>query len=178
MENNTLNTIREHIIGNERRREWAYLDPKGNVTIGIGFKIDSENDFAALPLVNKNTGKTGTDTEKRQAWDIMQQEKARSVKSGDLNRKADTFEKLTNVHMPEAEQDKRLDREIATRAAGIKNDKDVGEEAWNRLTPGQKAVAVDLHYATGSLDGFPEFKKALKRGDAEAMAKESLVLHG
>ena len=67
MENNPLNTIREHIIANERRREWAYLDPKGNVTIGIGFKIDSENDFAALPLVNKNTGKTATDTEKRQA---------------------------------------------------------------------------------------------------------------
>jgi hypothetical protein len=46
----TLSTVRQHIINSEKRREWPYLDIKGNVTIGTGFKIDSEDAFAMLPL--------------------------------------------------------------------------------------------------------------------------------
>ena len=68
MENTTLNTIRQHIIDNEQQPTNPYLDIKGNVTIGTGFKIDREDAFAALPLVNEDTGKPSTEAEKRQAW--------------------------------------------------------------------------------------------------------------
>jgi GH24 family phage-related lysozyme (muramidase) len=173
MENTTLNTIRQHIIDNEQQPTNPYLDIKGNVTIGTGFKIDREDAFAALPLVNEDTGKPSTEAEKRQAWNIMQRESERAIKAKDLNKTAEFFEKFTNVRMPKAEQDKRLDREIAERVDKIKNDKDVGAEAWEKLTDGQKAVAVDIHYANGSLDDFPSYKKAMKTGDAEAMARES-----
>ena len=155
MENTTLNTIRQHIIDNEKQPTYPYLDIKGNVTIGTGFKIDNEDAFAALPLVNKDTGKELKETEKRQAWKVMQRESERAIKAKDLNKDAESFEKLTNVRMPKAEQNKRLDREISERVDKIKNDKDVGADAWNKLTDGQKAVAVDIHYANGSLDGLP-----------------------
>ena len=89
-----------------------------------------------------------------------------------FNVKAEWYLKRTTLRMPEAEQNKRLDLEINTRVNDIK--KDIGAEAWEKLTDGQKAVAVDVHYANkGGLKKFPRFKEALMAGDAEAIARES-----
>ncbi|MEK9726106.1 MAG: hypothetical protein VW405_21820, partial [Rhodospirillaceae bacterium] len=145
-------TIRQHIIDSEGQPEWPYLDPKGHITIGTGFKIDDADAFAKLPLVDDATGKPATDAAKRTAWDAMQREKRRAKAEGHLTRKATEYDMYSSVRMPEPEQNKRLEGEIAARAGGIKTD--IGAEAWDRLTDGQKAAAIDIHYANGSLDRF------------------------
>ncbi len=42
----TRSAIRKHIEITEKPTEHPYLDIKGNVTIGVGFKSDTEDDFA------------------------------------------------------------------------------------------------------------------------------------
>ena len=39
----TFAFIREHIMESEKRIPHPYPDIKGNVTIGVGFKIDNED---------------------------------------------------------------------------------------------------------------------------------------
>ena len=173
MDTTTLDTIRQHIIDGEKQPPNPYLDIKGNLTIGTGFHIKTEEEFLSLPLINERTGKQATEDEKKAEFANMNRLRERQAKSPEgFNLKAERYEDLTSLRMPKAEQDTRLDREIATRVTDIK--KGVGEDAWNKLTDGQKAVAVDLHYANGGLGGFPKFKEAIKRGDAQAMARESL----
>jgi len=172
MKTTTLNIIRQHIIENEKQPPNPYLDIKGNVTIGTGFHIQNEKDFVALPLINRETGEPATEAEKRKEFANMQDlREKQSKKPEKFNRKAPFYEKDTKLDMPKAEQDKRLDEEIATRSEDIK--KDVGVDDWNKLSDGQKAAVVDVHYANGSLKDFPALKKAIKAGDAEAMARES-----
>ena len=44
--------IRKHIIESEKRIVHPYLDIKGNVTIGVGFKSEDEEAFAKLEHVH------------------------------------------------------------------------------------------------------------------------------
>jgi len=65
----------------------------------------------------------------------------------------------------------RLGQEIVERAQ--KSAREIGPEAWSKLTDRQKAVVIDIHYANGSLNDFPKLKEAIQARDAEAMARES-----
>ncbi|MBL6931122.1 MAG: hypothetical protein ISR53_09435 [Rhodospirillales bacterium] len=171
MDNTTLNTIRQHIIDNEEQPTNPYLDFKGNLTIGTGFKIETEEEFLSLALINKNTKFSATNAEKKAEFANMQklrEEQARKPEK--FNRTADNYEEKTTLRMPKVEQDKHLDREIATRVEKIK--KNVGADTWDKLSDGKKAAVVDVHYTNGSLKKFPALKKAIEDGDAAAMARE------
>ena len=70
----TSKTITDHIIKSEGGlRKYPYLDTKGNVTIGPGFKIENEEKFLKLDL--NIDGKLASDAEKREAWKQIQAEK-------------------------------------------------------------------------------------------------------
>ena len=171
MDNTTLKTIRQHIIESEGQPPYPYLDIKGNLTIGTGFHIETEKEFLSLPLINEQTEKPATEADKRAEFAKMQKLSEDLAKEPEkLNRRADTYENNTTLRMPKAEQDKLLDQEIATRVSQIK--KDVGRDAWDKLSDGKKAAVVDVHYANGSLKDFTDFKQAIEDGDAEAMARE------
>lgn len=172
MNNTTLNTIRQHIIDSEEQPENPYLDTKGHLTIGTGFKIETEEEFLTLPLIDKNTKLPVTDAGKKAEFANMQKlrdEQARKPEK--FNRKARDYRDETTLRMLKPEQNKRLDREIATRVSQIKND--VGADAWDKLSDGKKAAVVDVHYANGSLKEFPALKKAIEDGDAAAIAQEA-----
>lgn len=172
MENTTLNTIRQHIIENEGQPQHSYLDIKGNLTIGTGFKIETEKEFLSLPLVNRGTSKPATQDEKKAEYLNMQGLREQQVGEPEkYNKIAEDYWDDTKLDMPELEQNKRLDVEISTRVDDIRGD--VGADVWDGLSTGQKTVAVDVHYANGSLDKFPAYKKAMQDGDAQAMARES-----
>lgn len=172
MNNTTLNTIRQHIIKNEKPVKYSYLDIKGNLTIGPGFKIETEEEFVALPLDNVKAGRKATDQEKRDEFANMQRiRESRDRFPEGLNRKAETYENDATLHMDRDDQGKHLDKEISTRIDKVKTD--VGVDAWEKLSDGQKAVAVDIHYANGSLQEFAKYKEAIINGDPEAMARES-----
>ncbi|MCH8236660.1 MAG: hypothetical protein IIC06_00645 [Proteobacteria bacterium] len=167
----TRSAIRDHIEKSEKPTEWPYLDIKGNVTIGVGFKSDTEDDFAKLDLQLFKDGKwvTANGDEKRQAFQQMQDEKKK--RGGNLNADADDYKDITNVRMAKPDQDALLDRKISENIKNIKNG--VGEDAWNRLNDSQKAAVTDIRYANGSLDRFDNLKDAIKEGNAKKMADES-----
>jgi len=180
----TLGVIREHIIRSERPIPHLYLDSKGNPTIGVGFKIDSENQFAKLNLKVIKIGKEvpATEAEKRQAYrNIMtvRQNLISGKKNPDDNpfqkRDSDSYKSDTNIRLKAPEMNAMLDREIAARIGNIRAE--VGEAAWRKLTRTQQAAAVDIGYNTGDggLKGFPRLKQAIIAGDAKAMARESLI---
>ncbi len=172
MKDTTLKTIRQHILDNEDSVEYPYLDIKGNLTIGAGFKIETEEEFLSLPLKNEKTGDVATDEEKRDAYQHMKTWQDRwKLGLEEQNLKADQYENGTTLRMEYHEQEEHLNREIKSRVDDIKTD--VGADVWDKLSDGQKAVAVDIHYANGSLDDFPAFKEAMQNGDVEAMAQES-----
>ena len=167
----TRSAIRKHIIESEERKDHPYLDIKGNVTIGVGFKSDDEDAFAKLDLQVFKDGKwvEASGEEKRQAFQQMQDEKER--RGGNLNVNAKVYEDISNVRMAKPNQDALLDRKISENVQGIK--KGVGEDAWNKLNDGQKAAVTDIVHANGRIEKFPELTKAIQAGDAKKMADES-----
>ena len=68
-----------------------------------------------------------------------------------------------------------LEREIATRTGKIRTE--VGDAAWNNLNRAQQTAIIDIDYNTGGggLVGFPGLKRAIRNGDAQVMARESLL---
>ena len=167
----TRSAVRDHIIESEKRVDWPYLDIKGNVTIGVGFKTKNENDFAKLDLQVFKDGKwvEATDTEKRQAYQKMQ--KAKEKRGGDFNFKAGKDKGTTEIRMTPESQDAELDKKISKNIENIK--KSVGEDAWDKLNDAQKAAVTDIVHANGPIEGFPNLKDAIQAGDAKKMADES-----
>lgn len=168
----TLAFIREHIKKNEVPVSHPYLDNKGKVTIGVGFLADSKEAFLALPLISGNGPATAE--EKARAWDALMAEKRAGT--GNFNRTPDRYKGVTSLTMPDTAVAARLDQEIATRSA--KAAQVIGADAWDKLTEGQKAAAVDIDYATGDIAKFETFVKAARSGDAEGMARESVFHSG
>ena len=171
MNHTTFDKIKDHLKQSEGELKHPYLDIKGNVTIGVGFKTKSEDDFAKLDLHILKDSKwvLANNDEKREAFRQMQAEKEK--RGGNLNVDPDKYKDKTNVRMLPPDQDAELDRKISKNVQDIKND--VGEDAWDKLTNGQKAAVADIVHANGSLDGFPELTKAIQKGDAKKMADES-----
>jgi hypothetical protein len=180
--NNSTQSIASKIVGHVRRHEggfdvnYPYLDSKGLMTVGPGFLVDDVDQFAALPLEFETTpgqpARPATEAEKRQAYSDVKN--ARS--SLGANAPAQQYQGIAKMVLPEAEIEARLSQEVATRIGDIQ--KDIGVQAWNGLTEGQKTVMVDVHYANGSLDKYPSLKKAAQAGDGDAMARESIFHSG
>jgi len=170
MSDTTLNKIKAHLKQSEGEPEHPYLDIKGSVTIGVGFKTDTADEFANLDLQVFKGGKwvTANGDEKRQAFQKMQE--AKENRNGNFSPNADFYKGKTNIRMAESDQDAELDKRILEKTQGIKED--VVENAWNKLTDSQKMAVTDIAYANGSLDGFDNLKDALKEGDAKKMADE------
>jgi GH24 family phage-related lysozyme (muramidase) len=166
----THKTIADHISKSEGGFiDYPYLDIKGHVTIGPGFKIENEEKFLKLDL--KVDGRPANEAEKRDAWKQIQAEKKN--RKGDFNIVSGEYKKITRIRMGESAQRARLGREITSRIDDIKRDLN-DDAAWDKLSDAQKAAIVDIHYANGSLKDFPKLKEGIREGDAEKMSKESL----
>jgi GH24 family phage-related lysozyme (muramidase) len=175
--------IRAYITDGESPVPYPYLDIKGNLTIGKGFKIETEDAFAQLNLEVLEGGvlAAATQSQIRRAYRQMQTRfkalggGAKKPPPGVFNRRATDYESVTNIRMSAASMDAMLDREIATRTHKIRAQ--VGDSAWNTLTRAQQIAIIDIDYNTGSggLAGFPGLRRAIRNGDAQAMAHESLL---
>ncbi len=171
MNDTTLNKIKVHLKQSEGGPEHPYLDLKGNVTIGVGFKSNNANDFANLNLQVFKEGRwaTATGDEKRQAFRRMQE--AKEKRNGDFSPNAGFYEDITNIRMTPKSQEAELDKRISDKVNGIKDA--VGEDAWNKLNDDQKAAVMDIVYANGPIRKFPNLRDAIQEGNAKKMADES-----
>lgn len=171
MDDTTLAAIRNHLKLNEGVVPHPYLDTSLGrlITTGTGFNIDGPATFRAQSwLVRGADGnlRPATRQEIDDAYARMMAEK-----NGAAGRPAPAFANSTNLRLPDSANDAQLDRKIQEHADGVI--RDIGQDAWDRLSDGQKAVMVDVHYAKGNLDGFERLKKAAKSANAQGMANES-----
>lgn len=162
MDKTTMQRMREHVKANEGVVTKPYRDNKGLLTAGSGFKVETEDAFAALPFQVKDA-KTGQwrdakDNEKRDEFKRIQ-----SLSKTQLKKDANA------LYLPEERIDQKVEAEITTRTDKLK--KEVGAENWDRLNDGQKTAILDVHYANGSLENYPTLKQAIKDGDGETIGK-------
>jgi len=175
--------INDYITDGESPVSYPYLDAKGCLTIGKGFKIDSEDQFARLDLemIKDGVPAAETEAEKRRAFRQMQAKyealggRKKNRPAGAFNRRATAYETVTDIRMSMASMNAILEREIATRTGKIRTE--VGDAAWNNLNRAQQTAIIDIDYNTGGggLVGFPGLKRAIRNGDAQVMARESLL---
>ncbi|MCR6632910.1 MAG: hypothetical protein NVV74_24285 [Magnetospirillum sp.] len=162
MGSTAVQRMREHIKKNEGVIDRPYRDNKGLLTAGSGFKVDTEDAFAALPFQVKDA-KTG------QWRDANEDEKRAEFKRVQSLSETQLKEDKNAFRIPEERINAKVETEIADRIGKIKNE--VGAENWDRLSDGQKTAILDVHYANGSLKDFTNLKQAIKDGDAEAIGK-------
>jgi GH24 family phage-related lysozyme (muramidase) len=164
--------IRAHITKSEEAIEYPYLDLKGHLTIGIGFKVNNKSEFAQLPLSLLKNGKwvSANVQEKKHAFDLMMAEKRKQ--NGNFNNKVHNYKNITKVQMLRPAQNAKLDGIITTNVRRIVNA--VGAKAWNRLNDQQKAAVTDIAHPFGGLRKFPNLKRAIISGNAKNIAAESL----
>ena len=164
--------MRDLIRLNEGPILHPYLDSKGIITIGVGFNVDSKDEFQKLNL--RKEGKNGplmSEDEKKAAYDAMV--KKRTEEKGNYQN-AGKYEGVTVARINDTDVNAKLDIEIADRVPKIREK--IGAEAWDKLTDGQKATITAVHFNIGSLDGSPKLVEAAKKGDAAGIAKESHVV--
>lgn len=152
MGSTTVQRMREHIKKNEGVIDKPYRDGKGLLTAGAGFKVDTEDAFAALPFQVKDA-KTG------QWRDAKDDEKRDEFKRLQDMSKTQLDEDKNAFYLPKERIDQKVESEISTRIGKIKNE--VGTDNWDRLSDGQKTAILDVHYANGSLKNFPSLKQAI-----------------
>ena len=91
-----------------------------------------------------------------------------------FNVRADRYAPITGLVMPESAIEETAFAEVRRRIETAKTL--VGPAAWARLSDGQRAVLVDVEYATGKLAHFRKLVEAARKTppDGGAMARESL----
>lgn len=170
MTDTLMQRLRDHLTEGEGFRANPYKDTKGKLTVGTGFLVDDEKSFLKMPLWIKDpmTGlpRAATDDEKKKEFKRTKDLPAEKLNKG-TERSAFTLQDSDNLRL--------LDERITSRIGKVKTE--IGEPDWNSLTDGQKVALIDIHYANGSLKGFPKLKEAVKAGDAKAMA-ENADFHG
>ncbi len=100
MKKQTLAIIKDHIRAGEKAVPFPYLDTKGDVTIGIGHKIENYEEFRKLSI---KVGKPGhglvpaTHDDMQRAWDALQAEKDQGNYGPDVQ--ARDFQGVTGARM-------------------------------------------------------------------------------
>ena len=173
LDSSTLALAVRHFERHEGVILHPYLDSKGLVTIGVGFLYATEGSFIILPLFHRESGVPASEAVKRAAWRSLCRAAEDPLNHTCL---AHEWRDHTDLEVSPSWVRMRLGQEIQRRAKLCMVA--IGTEFWRLLTEGQKLVATDIHYANGSLRGFPSFVSAARRQDAQQMALESLYHSG
>lgn len=95
-------SLRDHIKEYEGDEEHPYLDTKGIITIGVGFNVNTESGFKALPWQFKRPSHTlrpATAEEIAAGYRLMQ--RAREKQNGKFNFGAARYDKSSNLRLPD-----------------------------------------------------------------------------
>lgn len=145
----------------EGKVDHMYLDTKGQVTIGAGFMIPSEDAAVGYALLDSDDNEA-TDAQKRAEW--------RSIKSMTKGHTAGWYEDYTDLYMTGDAIDARTDSLISTTFRELKNIfKNFGDY------PSAARVALqDMKYNLGDNFGkFVNLAAAVRRQDWVTAANES-----
>lgn len=154
--------IMPSLRGHEGARDYAYLDTKGYVTIGIGLMTRSASEYAALPLIRAD-GAPATQQEKINDYNAVKLNSDR----GNLKLPAKTAEEYAKNH---------LSRDLQY----IKNKCNAAQIDFDTLPNSVREVLLDMQYNMGDNfkpDKWPRFFNAVKNKDWAVAATQCQSSH-
>lgn len=168
--------IQDHIRLNERVADYPYPDNKGRITSGAGFLMDDRNSFMKQPweIRSGNATRPATQAEKEEAWQKLRDAGAEQSKGA--NKRADSYENATPLRLPQDVIEADLNAKVRQHMEQAR--KEIGAEAWDKLTDGQKTAITDVHYARGNLDEYINLKQGVENGDPAKMARQIGIRSG
>ena len=162
-----------HFRRHEGEVRHPYLDSRGLATVGVGFLLPDEESFLAVPFRLGQEGPAAGVSAKRAGYRTL-------LASADEQRRrprpAAFWRDATPLCAPGPWVEARLRLELEARAERIARALPPG--GWQGLSPSRRLLLLDVHYAAGSLRGFPALVRAALEGDGEAMAVEALYRSG
>ncbi|MEK7269827.1 MAG: hypothetical protein AAB215_02665 [Planctomycetota bacterium] len=167
-----LNGFLRDLANHEGRKEWPYLDTKGNVTTGVGHLVPNAKAFAGLGWVNKATGAPATPDELKAGWENLQAQKGQG-KFGNHFR-AEWYKGRSGLTLPNPTVNDIFVKDVRAHADGVR--KILGAAKFDSAPqPAQEGI-LDMAYNMGPgylTNGvWPKFTAAVKRGDWKTAADE------
>lgn len=181
---NIIDDMMEDIKENEGFKNHAYLDTKGNITLGAGKNIDGtsdpHNNFMNQPWLNSE-GKEASDEQKQEYWDYLQGEKEKSPKdeNGKItnNNIASSYkDKENGLHLSEEYIEQQAKEHMEQNILTLKDKLEKEGIDFDKLPANVQEGLIDMEYNMGpnfNKDAWDDFFGALKIGDNQSMADES-----
>ncbi len=144
-----------------------YLDTKGFITVGHGFKIDNESQAKSYEFRRKSDGGKATVAEKIREFQRMQQVKEQKKS---FNFKADSYGPTTLLTLDENYSLRELERKAKTHEDDLRN---AYPELDSLPTPAQQALlSLTFNVGGSKLLGYKKTKAAVMAGDWKTAAQE------
>jgi hypothetical protein len=144
---------------------YPYLDTKGNITIGGGANINNYNDFMKVNFLLG--GNPATEEQKRAGFDQLSN--IRQQANGQWNRKAEDYEKKTNLRISDEDAYLMAQGHLTNDLSHLRSEFSDFDSFPIQL----KEVLMDLQYNTGSLNRrkWPSLYQAIQKRDIEGIAR-------
>jgi GH24 family phage-related lysozyme (muramidase) len=157
----------ESVIDRAKRYEGnvphMYLDSRGNVTVGVGNKLDNANAAASLPFVHKSDGVAATPEEKRTEWT--------TISGKEANHPAAYYNQFALLVMRQPD----IDALLTNRLSGFESDLRSIFPSYNAFPPQAQEGLIDMIFNLGraGLLNFTRLVVAVRAQDWFLAASES-----
>ena len=160
-----IKNMKEDLKEYENSKEFGYLDTKGNITTGVGKKVDDEESFYNINW--QKDGRDATKDEKSQAYEKFQEMKRNNEYGQQYG--ADYYKNKTDLKIKQDDIDRYLNEHLE------KNIKQLQKTfpEFEDFPQGLQEVLIDICYNTGNVnsDKWPNLHKAIKERDLPSIQK-------
>jgi len=152
-----------------------YLDSRGNPTIGVGFLIANANQFCALNLVHKKSGKPASEREKQAEYKRVSKQKS--------GYKANWYAQFCELTLPSHETDKLLHKHLIQFKQELSSvfSKQSGFNCqFEQMPLSAQYALLDMAFNLGTshlAKNWPKLHQAIKQQDWHCAAQECSRRH-
>lgn len=147
----------------EGSKDHIYLDSEGYISTGVGANINDKNAFMCLDW--QKNGRPATQEEKEAAYNhFLQLQKDKKYGKG---KKAEEFEKESDLRLPQATIDRLLDEHIQRNLRPLRT----GIAGFDDFPIELQEVLLDIRYNTGNLfrSKWPKLREAIDKRDLDGI---------
>ncbi|MEJ6473652.1 glycoside hydrolase family protein [Pseudoalteromonas piscicida] len=164
-----------HLLQFEGEVLHLYLDINGNPTIGVGFHMQSVDQFCRLPMRDRRAKRTATLQQKRDEY--------RTLKYKPSGYKASWYAQYTELTLPPKASKRLLIEQIKSFEQSLNHffaKQDVGCIPYQQLPTPAKIALLDMAYNLGTSKlflAFPNLIKAVSAQNWQQASQECSRLH-
>ncbi|WP_138567681.1 pesticin C-terminus-like muramidase [Pseudoalteromonas phenolica] len=152
-----------------------YLDSRGNPTIGVGFLMANAQQFCALNLVHKKSGKPASNCEKQAEY--------KKISKQETGYKASWYAQFCELTLPSHETDKILHEHIAQfkqELSRVFNKQNGFDCQFEQMPLSAQYALLDMAFNLGTphlAKNWPKLHQAIKQQDWHCAAQECSRRH-